>query len=43
MIPVMFCIFMVAVFYLAFKGYQHVKTAEDFIVAGWNLPAMRYQ
>ena len=38
MIPIMFCIFMVAVFYLAFKGYQHVKTAEDFIVAGWNLP-----
>jgi Na+/proline symporter len=38
MIPIMFCIFMIAVFYLAFKGYQHVKTAEDFIVAGWNLP-----
>jgi len=31
----MFCIFMIAVFYLAFKGYQHVKTAEDFIVANW--------
>jgi Na+/proline symporter len=38
MIPIVFCIFMAAIFYLAFKGYQHVHSAEDFIVAGWDLP-----
>ena len=38
MIPILFCVFMIVIFYLAFKGYQHVHSAEDFIVAGWDLP-----
>lgn len=38
MIPILFCVFMIAILYLAFKGYQHVHSAEDFIVAGWDLP-----
>ena len=38
MIPIVFTIFMVAIFGLAYKGYQHIETAEDLIVAGWDLP-----
>ncbi|MFD1708244.1 sodium:solute symporter [Siminovitchia sediminis] len=38
MIITIFIIFMLAIYYLGFKGYQRVDTAEDLIVASWNLP-----
>lgn len=38
MIIAIFVIFMVAIYYLGFKGYQRVDTAEDLVVANWSLP-----
>jgi len=38
MVIAIFVIFMIAIYYLGFKGYQKVNTAEDLIVANWDLP-----
>lgn len=35
---IVFCIYMIFIYYIGFKGYQRVKTAEDLIVAGWSMP-----
>ncbi len=37
-IKLIFLIFVIAMYYLGYKGYQKVDTAEDLIVAGWDLP-----
>lgn len=38
MVAVIFIVFMAAIYWLAYKGYQRVDTAEDLIIANWNLP-----
>lgn len=38
MILTVFILFIIAIYYLGFKGYQKVNTAEDLIVANWDLP-----
>lgn len=38
MIKFIFLMFVVAIYVLGYKGYQKVDTAEDLIVAGWDLP-----
>ncbi|MCP8615267.1 sodium:solute symporter family protein [Salirhabdus salicampi] len=38
MITFIFVVFMIAIYLLAFKGYKRVDSAEDLIIANWNLP-----
>lgn len=33
-----FLIYLVFIYYIGFKGYQKVKSAEDLLVAGWSMP-----
>ncbi|SFC27687.1 Na+/proline symporter [Bacillus sp. OV322] len=33
-----FCIYLIFIYYIGFKGYQRINTAEDLIVAGWSMP-----
>lgn len=35
---IIFCIYMIFIYFIGFKGYQRVKTAEDLLVAGWSMP-----
>lgn len=38
MIISIFILFMIGIYYLGFKGYKRVNSAEDLIVANWDLP-----
>ncbi|MDQ0176676.1 sodium:solute symporter family protein [Bacillus chungangensis] len=33
-----FCLYLIFIYYIGFKGYKRVKTAEDLIVASWSMP-----
>ncbi|AGE21865.1 sodium/proline symporter [Geobacillus sp. GHH01] len=35
---IIFLIYLAFVYYVGFKGYQRVQTAEDLIVASWSMP-----
>lgn len=35
---IIFCLYLIFIYYIGFKGYQRIKTAEDLIVAGWSMP-----
>ncbi len=35
---VVFSLYLIFIYYIGFKGYRRVKTAEDLIVAGWSMP-----
>ncbi|GIN41303.1 MULTISPECIES: sodium:solute symporter family protein [Heyndrickxia] len=35
---IVFLLYLIFIYYIGFKGYQRIKTAEDLIVAGWSMP-----
>ncbi|CAM3039706.1 sodium:solute symporter family protein [Paenibacillus sediminis] len=35
---IVFLIYLVFIYYIGFKGYQKINTAEDLLVAGWSMP-----
>ncbi|GIP21972.1 MULTISPECIES: sodium:solute symporter [Paenibacillus] len=35
---IVFLIYLAFIYYIGFKGYQKIKTAEDLLVAGWSMP-----